>query len=175
MLPTKLLRQNSRVRYAFFPFLTGNSCQRTQSSGITIGVRGIIGKYKALLPLIFGKWSYFQKVKGEDAALQRLSAVANNQDLFEGGESLIPAATMGQRIYWFFYFIGLFPVRHVFDDWRIVKNHEAWSSWWYEDPDIRAFLSRELHAYQGRLRRLMFFVERHIAIIDGPRKHKRTK
>jgi hypothetical protein len=25
------------------------------------------------------------------------------------------------------------------------------------------------------LRRLMFFVERHIAIIDGPRKHKRTK
>jgi hypothetical protein len=135
-------------------------------------VRGIIGKYKSLLPLIFGKWSYFQEVDGEDDALVRLSAVANNQDLFEGEESFIPAATLEQRIYWFFYFIGLFPVEPVFNEWRIVKNYKEWSSWWYDDADIRAFISKELHAYQKRLRMLMYFVEGQTRIIDRPQKSK---
>jgi hypothetical protein len=135
-------------------------------------VRGIVEKYKVLLPLIFGKWRYFQKVDGEDDALVRLSAAANNQDLFEDEVSFIPATALEQRIYWFFYFIGLFPVEPMLNEWRVVENYKEWSSWWYDDPDIRAFISKELHAYQKRLRMLMYFVEGQTRRIDRPLKIK---
>lgn len=135
-------------------------------------IHKIVKKYESLLPLIFGKWSYLQEVDLETVALFRLKAVVDNQDLFERGEPLIPAANKEQRICWFFYFFGLIPARPEFEGWGIMDDPKAWISAWTQDKDIRAFVSDELKRYQIRLKNLGAYVERLITLINGDNKHR---
>jgi len=135
-------------------------------------IREIVTKYNSMLPLVFGKWDYFDKMGVGEMALCRLKAIADDQDSFLPGHSWIPGKSMEEKICWFFYFAGIltFPQSpRVLEGWCGMKNPQKWTNAWLQDEDINAFVSKEYKDYQRRLKDYGAFVERHITIIDGTR------
>jgi len=137
-------------------------------------IHRIIKKYESLLPLVFGKWSYFQAIGVERAALYRLHAVVLNQGFLERADPWVPGANIEERICWFFYFYGFFPATPEFEGWRIMDAAEAWAGSWSQDKDIKAYVVKELAKYQTRLKTLGGFVERHILRVTGSIRRSRS-
>jgi len=137
-------------------------------------IHKIIRKYESLLPLVFGKWSYFQSKGVEKVALYRLHAVVFNQSFLERADPWVPGTKMEERICWFFYFYGFFPATPEFEGWRIMDDAEAWAGSWAQDKDIKAYVVKELAEYQTRLKTLGGFVERHILRVTGSIRRSRS-
>jgi hypothetical protein len=139
-------------------------------------IREIITKYHSMLPLVFGKWDYFDKMGVGEMALCRLKAIVDDRDSFVPGHSWIPGKSMEERIHWFFYFAGIltFPQSpRLLEGWCGMENPQKWTHAWMEDEDIKAFVSKEYKDYQGRLKDYSAFVDRFITIIDGTRELKK--
>jgi len=131
-------------------------------------VRKIIMKYASLLPLVFGKWDYFDRIGVEKMALCRLQAVVVDQDAFEPGYSWIPGDSLEEKVCWFFYFTGFlsFPQSPgAFVGWCGMEDPEKWMDAWVQDEDIKAFVIKEIEDYQTKLKNFGAFVERHITIV----------
>lgn len=135
-----------------------------------VKIRKIIKKYADWLPLVFGKWIFFQKMGTEKIALFRLKKIVENQQLIrDKGEPLAPTSDMKTQVCWLFYFLGLFPASAAFDEWQIRHDTEAWMNGWKQDKDITAYFMKELENYRKRLKNLGAIVERHITLILGSR------
>ncbi len=135
-------------------------------------IRGIITRYHSMLPLVFGKWDYFDKMGVEEMALCRLKAVVDDQNAFEPRLSWVPGKSLEEKIYWFFYFAGFltFPQSpDVFGGWCGLESPQKWMHTWVGDVDIKAFVINEIAVYQRRLKEFGAFVERHITKIMGNR------
>lgn len=131
-------------------------------------VRKIIMKYASLLPLVFGKWDYFDRIGVGKMALCRLQAVVIDQNAFEPGRSWIPGDSLEKKVCWFFYFTGFlsFPQSPgAFVGWCGMENPKKWMNAWVQDEDIKAFVIKEIEDYQTKLKNFGAFVERHITIV----------
>ena len=92
-----------------------------------------------MLPLIFGKWSHFDKMGVEKTAFLRLRYIAQNLDMYQPGHSTIPGRTIEEKINWAFY-LGSFYPPTIF----IPKDPVEWVKAWKEDEDINAFGIKEI-------------------------------
>ena len=135
-------------------------------------IRIIISKYEDWLPLVFGKWSFFQRVGLEETALLRLKAIVAtvfaNRDLLYGfiAEPLAPAADMRTTATWFFYFLGLIPVGREFqEEWQFRHGADEWLSALKQDKDIQAYFMEELQWCYKRLQSLSNTVARVTKVI----------
>lgn len=140
-------------------------------------IRKIIHKYASLLPLVFGKWDYFDRNGVGEMALCRLKAVVVDQDAFEPEYSWIPGKSMEEKIYWFFYFAGFlsFPQSPaVYEGWCGMEAPQKWMNAWVQDGEIKAFVVKEIEAYQRRLKDFGAYVESHMTIIVGNKRHRKT-
>ena len=133
-------------------------------------IRRIIKKYASLLPLVFGKWDYFDNIGVGKMALCRLQAVVIDQDAFDPYRSWIPGDSFEEKVCWFFYFTGFlsFPQSPgAFVGWCGMENPEKWMDAWVQDGEIKAFVIKEIEDYQTKLRNFGAFVERHITVVIG--------
>jgi len=130
----------------------------------------IIRQYRSMLPLVFGKWDYFDKMGARKMALCRLKAVVDAQDQFVPGHSWIPGKSMEEKICWFFYFAGIltFPQNPaVFEGWCGMEDPQKWMNVLVQDRDVKAFVVKEIETYQKALKSYGAFVERHATWIIG--------
>jgi hypothetical protein len=139
-------------------------------------IRKIIEKYVPVLPLVFGKWDYFDRIGVGKMALCRLKAVVDDQDAFEPGLSWIPGKLMEDKICWFFYFAGFltFPQNpRIFEGWYGMEDPQKWMNACVQDVGIKAFVSKEYEAYLGKLKEYGAYVERHAIWVIGTQEHKK--
>lgn len=135
-------------------------------------IRMFIEKYDDWLPLVFGKWSFFQTADLEETALLRLKAAVTivfaNRDFVYGfaSEPLAPLADIKTTTTWFFYFLGLIPVGHEFQESQFRHSVDAWLSALKQDKDIQAYFMEELHYYYGRLESLSTIIA-HVTDVFG--------
>jgi len=121
-------------------------------------IHEIIRKHESLLPLVFGKWDYFRKCGVEKGALFRLIKVVYRRDRlgFYGSRpgGIIEKEIIVRRIYNIFFFNGtLLPETLEFDGWkRPYEDIDQWIVMWKGDPDIKAYITKELKEYQENLR-----------------------
>jgi hypothetical protein len=135
----------------------------------------IIKTYSSLLPLVFGKWDYFDRIGVGKMALCRLKAIADNRDVLEPGSSWIPGKSMEEKISWYFYFVGFlsFPQSPtIFEGWCGMENPQKWMNALVQDEDVRAFVIKEIETYQRALKSFGAFVERHAAWIIGTKEKR---
>jgi len=148
-------------------------------------IRKIIRKYDYWLPLVFGKWSFFQKAGVEETALLRLKAVVDRlnvervrlHDLFGYGGLLVPLADIKTVTCWLFYFMGLFlsDVEFEVEEQQTRHDTEAWIDAWRQDKEIVAYILEELEFYQWRLRNLSDRGERLKTRVIGINKHEEDR
>jgi len=124
----------------------------------------IIGKHESLLPLVFGKWDYFRKRGVEKGAISRLTRVVYKRNYlgfydFEPGGP-IEKEIIVRRIYNIFFFTGTWlPETLEFDGFKLPYDDiNEWMSMWKGDPDIKAYVTKELKEYQERAREVDTFI-----------------
>jgi len=147
-------------------------------------VHKIIRKYDYWLPLVFGKWSFFQEAGVEKIALLRLKEIVDRLkiericifDLIGYGGPLVPGADVKSLVEWLFYFIGLVPTEGKFEqDWQIRHDTEAWIDALKQDKDIVAYFLEELEFYQHTLRYLSDLGEKLERKFIGTNKHEEDR
>jgi len=134
-------------------------------------IHKIIRKYEFLLPLIFGKWSYFREFGVEGEALFRLKTIVDIRNRlgfydYEPAE-VIEKEIIVRRIYSFFFFRGLMPETLEFNGWKIAGNPNLWMNMWKHDDEIKAYLVKELMEYQERLGEIGSFVNGTLSFLQA--------
>jgi len=133
-------------------------------------INKITKTYQSLLPLVFGKWDYFNEIGVGKMALCRLKAVADNRDALEPGSSWIPGKSLEEKICWYFFFVGFlsFPQSPmIFEGWCGMEDPQKWMMALVQDKDVKAFVVKEIETYQKALKSFGAFVERHATWIIG--------
>lgn len=133
-------------------------------------IHKIIRRYDSLLPLVFGKWSYFEKMGVGKTALFRVKMIADNQELFERGtvsfeDYVSPGLKTEQKIIWFFYFWGFYPAR--LEGWGGVADPKVWKHVWKQDEDIKAFVVEKFKEEQKRLQNRSIFLTKILSFLNG--------
>jgi len=122
-------------------------------------IQKIIRKHSSLLPLIFGKWSYFDKMKVWKIARFRLKVLVDTYAAdplsFRKGTGVVPWMEMEQQICWFFYF-----------QFNHLKFGKPWMTALKQDKEIRAYVVKELKAYQKRLENLNTIIDENLAFLE---------
>jgi len=129
----------------------------------------IIRKYDSLLPSVFGKWSYLKKMGVGKEVLYRLQTVAVNlkRGIFERGDSTLPGANMEQKICWFFYFWGYYPIP-LYDSFPgFVPDPKVWKNVWKQDEDIRAYVIEKLKEEQKKVEHQRFFLAKILSFLEA--------
>jgi len=147
-------------------------------------IRKIIKKYDNWIPIVFAKWSFFQKMGVEKIALFRLKVIIENMniervhilDLIGYGGRLVPHADIKTVVVWLFFLIGLIPTADRFEEnWQIRKDAEVWVETLKQDKEIVIYLLKELEYYKQILRSLNDFGERLRIRIVGTNKQKKNE
>lgn len=122
-------------------------------------IRTIIEKYSSLLPLVFGKWRHFEKMKVKKIASFRLKVLvdtyAKDPLSFTRGTGFLPRMETEQLVCWFFYF-----------QFRHFKYGKAWMTALEQDKEIRVYVIKELKAYQKRLKNVNTLIEKTLAFFE---------
>lgn len=122
-------------------------------------IHKIIRKYSSLLPLVFGKWSYFDKMKVGKIARFRLKVLVDTYAAdplsFRKGTGVVPWMEMEQQICWFFYF-----------QFNHLKFGKPWMTALKQDKEIRTYVIKELKAYQKRLENLNTIIDDNLVFLE---------
>lgn len=124
-------------------------------------INNLINKYESLLPLIFGKWNHFRKMKVETIAFLRLKVLVDSyvkEPLsFKRGTGFIPGMERIELINWFFYF-----------QFHHFKYGEAWITTIKQDEELKEYTINELKAYQKRLEQTNNIIEETVILLETP-------
>ena len=122
----------------------------------------ILEKYGELLPLVFGKWKYFEsKVNGKvkEIANHRLKVLVDsyvsNPLSFKRGTASIPGMETKQLVTWFFYF-----------QFNHFKYSEPWIAALKGDETIKNYVINELKEYQKRLDDINNLIEENVTLLE---------
>lgn len=130
-------------------------------------IHKIIRKYESLLPLVFGKWSYLRKMGvPEKIALNRLSVLAQNRERFKRGDPTFPGVDKEEKICWFFYFWGYYPILQHDSFPGIVADPKVWKNVWKQDEEVRAYIVKKFREEQKSLRNRSIFVEKILSFLE---------
>lgn len=131
-------------------------------------IRKIIRTYDSLLPLVFGKWRYLDRMSLEEPALYRLKMVADSlkNRVFERGDPTFPGRNMEDKICWFFYFWGYYPILQCDSFPGLVPDPKIWKNVWKEDQDIKAYIVKRFKQEQRKLENRSIFVRKILSFME---------
>ena len=128
-------------------------------------IRKIIEKYSHMLPLVFGKWRYFEKAGCAEMVLTRLKIIVDTHESnpFKKGTGFYPWLEMEQQITRFFFFFDTFKPDHQ----RIIdSDYNAWMTALRQDKEIKSYVIQELKYEQKRLKNVQIQVEKSILFME---------
>ncbi len=129
-------------------------------------IRRIIGKYDSLLPLIFGKWDYFDKMGTQEMALVRLKMVVDSlKEEHRWWEQ--QRVNTEKLIYLNFFLLGFLPYRWEWEGSGIMANPEAWHNVWKQDEEIKKWILRNLKENLKELESAIVYVRKTLSSIEG--------
>jgi hypothetical protein len=124
--------------------------------------RDILEKYSDLLPLVFGKWKYFEAIekgKIKERANHRFKVLVDSfvssPLSFKKGTSAYPGIDMKNITTWFFYF--------QFNHFKVGK---PWLEALKGDKEIKNFVIKELKDYQIFLNKIDKIIEENITFLE---------
>jgi DNA-binding transcriptional ArsR family regulator len=124
--------------------------------------RDILEKYSDLLPLVFGKWKYFEsKVKGKVKEIAKhrfkvlVDSYVSNPLSFKKGTSSYPGIDAKNIATWFFYF-----------QFNHFKFSKPWMEALKDDEEIKYYVIKELKDYQKFLDKIDNIIEENITFLE---------
>jgi hypothetical protein len=133
-------------------------------------IHEIIRKNESLLPLVFGKWDYFRMFHVEKSVLFRLAKAVYRQNHlgFYGITGGAIEKNIVRRIYNIFFFSGTWlPETLEFDGFKLpYEDINYWTAMWKGDPEIKAYITKELKEYQKSVRTANISIAYVIKVIE---------
>jgi len=124
-------------------------------------IRRLLENYQSLLPLVFGKWEHFEKMKVTKIAFHRLEMLVNtyahDPGSFTPGSGFPRGMETEQKICWFFYFQG-----HMFN------YSEVWVATLKQDEEIKKYVINAMKAYQKRLENTRSLIKKTVSLLETP-------
>jgi len=123
-------------------------------------IRTIIERYGCLLPLVFGKWAHFERMKVEKTAMFRLKVLVDTYSrdrwYLKKGTGIIPWMESEEQICWFFYF-----------QFNHFNFEESWLNALKKDKEIHEYVIKQMRDYQKNLENIHKKIEENILFIES--------
>jgi hypothetical protein len=129
-------------------------------------IRGTIEKYSSLLPLVFGKWKYFEKVGLGKIILTRLKITVDTHESnpFKKGTGFYPWLDEEQQITRFFF---LFDFDRLHNHFIPNFDAKAWITALKQDEELKAYITQELRQDQKRLKNMQINREKVVLFMES--------
>ena len=133
----------------------------------SFSIRKVIDTYSSFLPLVFGKWKYFEDLGLESLLLTRLKITVDtyNRNPFERGTGFYPWLEKEPQIVRFFY---LFDFYRLEDHFITNFDPKKWINALKHDEDLKTYMIQELKNDQKGLKNRQKWVETIIRFIEKP-------